>query len=97
MLEFKPIAAATKDADKTTVQSHDLRLAVYAEWPETRWHEPVLFFILHLHPSGIERCCSNDFSSFSDRKACVIPPVEATLVTTVRANCLDLGQQCTVF
>jgi hypothetical protein len=97
MLEFKPIAAATKDADKTTVQSHDLRLPVYAEWLETRSHEPVLFFILHLHPGGIERCCSNDFSSFSDLKACVIQPMEATLVTMVRAHCLDLGWQCTVF
>ncbi len=35
-LEFKPMAAATKDADKTTAGSRELRLTGGIEWLETR-------------------------------------------------------------
>src|SRR5262245_15369764 len=47
--------AAIKDADKPIVHSRDLRLAAGAGCSETRWYEPVVFFIFspaHLKPTS---------------------------------------------
>jgi hypothetical protein len=66
------MAAATKDADRKTVRSRDLRLAMVAEWSQARWYESAVFFMFHRRPAGNERCGSNNFPYYS--KACAIQP-----------------------
>src|SRR6267378_6386354 len=60
-----PVAATTSDADKTTVRSRELRLAV-TKGSEARRREPVVFFIFHLHLSNNERCGNNELCGNND-------------------------------
>ena len=76
MLELavdRPMAAATKAADKATVRNRAPRLAVNAEGSEARWYEPVVFFMFHLRSTGMNDAEATTFLYYNF-KACAIQP-----------------------
>src|SRR5438309_76230 len=68
------MAAATKNAENTTVRSRDPRLAGGAQSSEVRWFEPAVFFMIS---PAVNNAAATTFPYFNSR-GCAIRPVEAT-------------------